>query len=339
MFLVIGGGLMGCTVALNLAQRGAAVTVLERAVPGAEASSAAAGILGPRMEAHGREPLRGLAVESLQMYPAFAAEVERLSGMQVGFWPSGLGRFVPKGADAAALCPDPEAVWRTDLPPALSHAQGLWWLADEGSIDPPRLVLAVRAAAEALGAVFVTGVPVVAVEPQGIRLGDGQFLAGRPVVCAGAWTGLVPLPRPLPVRPVRGQVIEIAGPPGLLPGVIFHETGYLVPRRDGRVLVGATVEEAGFERSVTAGGVAHLLGIALGAAPALAGCALLRQWCNFRPGTPDDMPIVGDIEGIFVASGHYRNGILLAPLTGLRVVEALLEGRSPPESWLPQRFF
>ena len=340
--VIIGGGLMGCTLALELAQLGVEVEVLERAVPGAEASSAAAGILGPRMEAHGREPFRRLALASLDLYPAWCAKITAMSGLPTGLWRSGLWRLVLAGEDAAACRPDPAAIWRADLPAPFAHAAGAWELPDEGSVNPPLLVAAVRAAAEQAGARFLSGIPVTDIAPGQVRLADGRAVCGTVVLCAGAWSGQLPglerLAR-LPVRPVRGQVIALQAAPGLLDRVLFCQGGYLVPRPDGRIIVGATVEEVGFARAVTAGGIAALLDAATSALPALAAATFLQAWCNFRPATHDGEPLIGWIggaspeTGVFVVSGHYRNGILLAPITGRIAAAALLSGEPPPPEW------
>lgn len=337
-FLVVGGGLMGCAVAWELVRRGRPVTVLERAVPGAEASSAAAGILAPRMEAHGQEPGRSHGIHSLGLYPTWVRALEEATGLGCGLWASGLYRVVGEGEDPEACRPDTEARWRTDLPPAFSHVAGAWWLPEEGSVEPPLLVAAVRQAAERAGAHFVTGVPVRRVGMGGVELEGGQSLRGTPILCAGAWTGKVEGIPPLPVRPVRGQVMELRAEPGRLEQVVFCKGGYIVPRRDGRVLVGATMEEVGFERGVTPKGMAYLAEVVRQGAPWLADKPLVRSWSNFRPASPDGHPMLGEVEGVYVVSGHHRNGILLAPLTAVAVAGALVDGQPVPSGWELERF-
>ena len=337
-FLVVGGGLMGCAVAWELVRRGQRVTVLERAVPGAEASSAAAGILAPRVEAHGQEPARSHGIRSLALYPEWVQAIEGATGLGCGLWASGLYRVVGEGEDPEQSRPDADALWRTDLPPGLSHVSGAWWLPEEGSVEPPRLVTAVRQAAERAGVHFVTGVPVRRVGRAGVELEGGGELSGKPIVCAGAWTGKVEGIPPLPVRPVRGQVMELRAQPGALEQVVFCKGGYIVPRRDGRVLVGATMEEVGFERGVTPKGMAYLAEVVRHGAPWLADMPLVRSWSNFRPASPDGYPMLGEVEGVYVVSGHHRNGILLAPLTAVAVAGALVEGRPVPTGWELERF-
>jgi glycine oxidase len=333
--VVVGGGLLGCATALELARRGRSVEVVERAIVGAEASSAAAGILAPRMEAHGREPLRSLGLQSLGMYPGWVASLEA----DVSLVRTGLLRVVRAGAAFAA--PDPEAVWldveaaRAIEPGLGPDVVGAWHLPEEACLDPRKLVAAVQLSAMAAGVRFRTAT-VEGVDPDGVTLFDGTRIAGRPVVCAGAWTAKVPGLATLPVRPVRGQLVALGGVP--IRRVIFGDGGYLVPRPDGRVICGATVEEVGYERGVTAGGVAHVLRTATAVIPGLAGAGFLEAWSGFRPGTPDDLPMIGEIDGIVVASGHYRNGILLAPLTARQVADALVDGAPWPAVFAPGRF-
>jgi glycine oxidase len=334
--VVVGGGLLGSAVALEVARRGRRVTVLERAIVGAEASSAAAGILAPRMEAHGREPLRSIGVESLALYPGWAASL----GADVGLLRCGLLKVVRPGDPTDS--PDAEAEWleaaaARALEPALApDVLGAWHLPDEACLDPRKLLPAVHGAALAAGATFRTGEEVAALDAAGVTLTSGGRVEGRVVVCAGAWTAKVPGLPALPVRPVRGQLVALSGVP--LTRVLFGAGGYLVPRADGRVVAGATVEEIGFERGVTAGGLAHVLTSALAMAPGLAAAGFDGAWSGFRPGTPDELPVIGEVGGVFVASGHYRNGILLAPLTAKWVAAALVDGAPTPPLFSPGRF-
>ncbi len=334
--VVVGGGLLGCAVALEVARRGLAVEVLERAIVGAEASSAAAGILAPRLEAHGREPLRSIGVESLAMYPEWVASL----GADVGFARTGLLKIVRAGDPTDS--PDVEAVWldadaaRHAEPGLANDVLGAWLLPDEATLDPRRLLPAVQAAAQAAGVRFRTGEEVASVDADGVTLVSGARVDGRVVVCAGAWTAKVPGLRPLPVRPVRGQLVALSGEP--VRHVMFGAGGYLVPRADGRVIAGSTVEEVGFSRGVTAGGVRAVLGTAIALVPDLASASFDGAWSGFRPGTPDDLPVIGEVDGVWVASGHYRNGILLAPLTAKWMADAVVDGTRLPPVFAPGRF-
>lgn len=336
--VIVGGGLLGSAVALALAERGAPVVLLEKSVPGAEASSAAAGILAPRMEAHGQEPLRSFGVVSLARYPGFVARVEAASGLGCDLRWTGLWRVVMRGEDPAAARPDAEATWREHPGEGLGpEVAGVWELPEEGCLDPRRLVTATQRAAVAAGVTVRSHAEVVGVDVAGVTLDGGERIEGRPVVCAGAWTGRVPGLGALPVRPVRGQLVALEGAPGPR-RVVFGRGGYLVPRPDGRTVAGATVEEVGFARGTTVAGLHHVLGVAMGLYPALGAARVVDHWSGFRPGTPDQLPVVGFVDGVFVASGHYRNGILLAPMTAEWAARALLDGEAPPEALSPDRF-
>lgn len=327
--VIVGGGLVGCAVALELARRDVGVVCLERAVPGAEASSAAGGILAPRVEAHGDPAARAMGLASLAMYERWLDSL----GKDVGFRRSGVLAVRPESPDADAVRIHGAALSR--IAPGLA-AQEAWWLPDEALLDTRLLVGAVRDAAAAAGVNFRSGASVTGVEPLLVRLAGGECVEGVSVVCAGAWTAAVSGLGALPVRPVRGQLAALADTETTT-AVVFGPAGYLVPRRD-ELVVGATMEEVAFTRGVTAGGVRHVLDHALGLAPRLAGAELLRSWSSFRPGSPDGQPLVGLHRGMWVASGHFRNGILLAPLTAKRLADAMLQGAALPPTWNPDRF-
>lgn len=327
--VIVGGGLVGCAVALELARRGVGATVLERSVPGAEASSAAAGILAPRVEAHGDAAARALGLESLGLYEEWAGSL----GSDVGLARSGVVVVSEASPDEEALQVEGAALDR--LVPGITSRRA-WFLPDEARLDTRRLVGAVHAAASRAGVVFRSGAEVAALREGGVELTDGERLEGTVVVCAGAWTPRVAGMAALPVRPVRGQLLALGGAPAFLP-VVFGPGGYLVPRAD-ELVVGSTMEEVGFARGVTASGVLGVLRAAVALVPELGGCEVLRHWSNFRPGSPDGQPLVGRTPAGWVASGHFRNGILLAPLTARRLVAAMLDDTPLPPAWSPHRF-
>jgi glycine oxidase len=348
---VIGAGIQGSSVALRLAQAGRKVAVLERAIPGAEASSAAGGILSPGVEAVEPGPFHGLCRASLERYEAFAREVEALSGMSVGYRKLGTLEVALDETHAKVLAARAEKMLRHGLPvevlddraarrlePALSpETRGGLYFPDEASVDPRPLARAVYVAAARSGATFVTG-QVKRIVTQGDAVAGvdhdrGRIEAERVVLAAGSWSLLVEghgLPAGA-VRPVRGQIVILDTRPPLLSRVIFSGHGYVVPRADGRVLVGSTMEEVGFEKAVTAGGLRHVLDVAIGIAPALEGAPVVETWSNFRPASPDGEPILGTgtVRGLFYATGHTRNGILLAPITADAIAAAVLERAAP----------
>jgi len=354
--VVVGAGIQGGAVALRLAQAGKRVVVLERSVPGAEASSAAGGILSPGVEAAEPGPFYALCRASLARYPGWVAELERLSGMQVGFRALGTMEVALDDDHARVLAARAEKLHAHALPvdvldgdaaralePGLSpETRGALLFADEASVDARALARAVPMAAARAGATFVTGqVRRIAIEggrAVGVDHESGRIEAGAVVLAAGAWSMLVEghgLP-PRAVRPVRGQIAVLDTRPPLLRRVIFSGHGYVVPRPDGRILCGATMEDVGFEKAVTAGGLLHVLGVGIEIAPALAAAPVVETWSNFRPASPDGEPILGPgpVPGLFYATGHSRNGILLAPITA-DVIGAALLGERPPVDLAP----
>jgi len=349
---VIGGGIMGCAVALRLAQRGIGVTVIERGIPGAEASSAAAGILGPQMEAEGPGPLLELGLRSRALYPALAAELRDLTGIDVGYDRSGVLMVAfDEGGEAAlsarrawqlarglrvdSLSGDAVRAREPALGPAVRAALTF---TDDAQVVARELVRAFSQAAAVAGVRFLTGryVRRVVVEEGaavGVELDGEKLAAGTVVVAAGSWSGLVEgagVPAAV-VRPARGQLVAIETRPPLFRHVVAAPGGYLVPRRDGTVIAGSTVEMVGFRKEVTVGGLAAILGLARTVFPALAEAPVVATWSNFRPFTEDHLPVLGAtaVRGLVLATGHFRNGILLAPITAQAIAELVATGKAP----------
>jgi glycine oxidase len=347
---IIGGGVMGCAVALRLAQNGAAVTVVERGIPGAEASSAAAGILGPQWESEGPGPLLELGLRSRALYPAFAAELHDASGIDIGHTRSGLIELALDAADEAALAArstwqrarglSAEIVSPQDLRGLEPHLGpgvrlGLRYEA-EGHVHARALARALSQAAARAGARFLQGryVRRVLVEggrARGVEL-DGEALAASIVVlCAGSWSSLVEaggVPSPV-VRPARGQMVAIETRPPLFRHVLVaHGRGYLVPRADGVALAGSTLEMVGFRKEVTVAGLCDILTLARTLVPDLGEAPVTETWSNFRPYTPDALPVIGrtPVDGLLVATGHHRYGILLTPITAQVIAELITRG-------------
>jgi glycine oxidase len=351
--LVIGGGIIGLSTALALARRGASVSVLEQNSPGAGASNAAAGVLGTQMDALQDSPFFRLTRESLARYPAFAEELREETGIDVGYRRTGITR--PALADDELAAVVRGAAWQRDaglgvevldrealraVEPAVSHhAVGGVRFPDEARIDPPMLLLAVKIAAGRAGVTIRTGTVVrrVAVREGsawGVMLENGAIMEGDAVVlAAGSWSSLVggvPLPAD-GVQPVRGQMVELLLPAPILGGPVLGRDMYLSPRDDGRVLVGSTREHVGFTPGVTAGAVRYLLDAAIALVPALADAGLSRTWSGFRPSTRDDLPLLGktSIDKLYAATGHFSNGIVLAPITA-EILAAEISGGTPP---------
>lgn len=350
--IVVGAGIQGCGVALRLAQAGMKVAALERAIPGAEASSAAGGILSPGAESHGPGPFLDLARASLARWRAFAEEVRATSGVDPSYRELGTLEAAFDETHAAVLAARAEQLAEEGasvevldpaqaraLEPALSDAvRGALYFPGEASVDPRPLARGLSLAAAQAGVKFVTGYVRGVAQAHGAVTGvdheHGRLDAPAVVLAAGSWSALVPGAglAARAVRPVRGQMVALETRPPLFSRVVFSARGYLVPRPDGRILAGSTMEEAGFEKAVTADGLARILALALEIAPGLARAPFAEAWSNFRPATPDSLPILGEspaVKGLFYATGHYRNGILLAPVTA-DAVAALVLRRAPP---------
>ncbi|HEX2435231.1 MAG TPA: glycine oxidase ThiO [Solirubrobacterales bacterium] len=360
--LVVGAGVIGLASAWRAAQRGLSVRVIDRETPGSGASRVAAGMLAPVGEASwGEETLLKLNLASARAYPSFVAELERASGHEVAYRRCG-GLHVALDRDEAeelrrrhelqrSLGLD--ATWMRparlrELEPGLSPActAGVH-AADEAEVDPASLLPALASAAERAGVEVLSATEASAglVEGgaiSGVRTVDGRELrASRVVVASGSWSGdaawLPPEARP-PVRPVKGQVVALRGPAErpVCERIVATERVYVVPRGDGRVVLGATVEERGFDVAVTAGGVYELLREAYRVLPEIAELELAQAVAGLRPGTPDNAPIIGRgaLDGLVFATGHYRNGILLAPGTA-DAVAALVADEAPPAETIP----
>jgi glycine oxidase len=366
--IVVGGGVIGSAVAFCLARAGARVRVLERDAIAAHASSAAAGILAPRAETLGQEPLCGLGIRSLALLRADLPELRERSGLDLGLRLAGVLRVAtPQSAPqlekhapalvaqgAAWLDPDELRAREPRLAPQLS---GGLWFAGEGCIDARSLTLAYARAAEQAGARFELGVSVQGCVVEGGRLAALRTTAGllstrQAVLCAGAWSGAGLTDPPLPVAPVKGQMLELDALPQPPPFVLWGPGAYLVPAGTEpggvdpgaqTVRIGATEEDAGHDERVTGAGLLALLEAVRALLPSLAERPFRRAWAGLRPATPDGLPLIGPLpgaEGLSVASGHYRYGILLAALTGRVVADAICGGRWDPAlaACAPARF-
>ncbi len=366
--IIVGGGVIGLACAWRAARRGLRVRVLERDQPGSGASSVAAGMLAPVGEANWGEPgLLRMAIASAAAWPSFASELAEDSRLEVGYQACGALHVALDSDETDELrrrfdlmaSLDLGVEWLRprgcrDLEPGLAptcaagvHAPG------EAAIDPRPLVTALAAAVERRGGEALAGAEVThpLIEGGGlvgVRSADGrEHRARRVVLATGAWSGTAPwLPleaRP-PVRPVKGQTLTLRGSPDLKPcdRIVATERVYLVPRPDGRLVVGATVEERGFDVQVTAGGVHELLREAYRVLPEISELELVEALAGLRPGTPDNTPLIGPwaLEGLLIATGHYRNGILMTPMTSDAIAALLADEPLPAvmEPGHPGRF-
>jgi len=362
--VVVGGGLVGMAVAREAALRGLRVRVLDRAVPGSGATWAAAGMLSPLSESSESGPFLSAGLASLRLYPGWIDALRGGSEVDPGYRRDGKLRVartptaVP-GLKAMALRARELGLSAEPVPGGnlaelagtdVAPSSGALVLAEDHQVDNRRLHRAVSEAALHSGVMVTPNAHVVGFvsaggRVEGVRLADGTVVsAGSVVLAAGAWSGGIPgLPCPPPVRPVRGQMLALDAGDSLPALVVESEDVYLVPRSDGRLLVGATVEDVGFESGCTAEARTLLLDAARGLLPGLAGAPVLDHWCGFRPGTPDAHPIIGTapgVAGLYMATGHFRNGILLAPWTAAALGRLLAGGDGPevPAAFLPGRF-
>lgn len=345
--LIVGGGIMGLAIALELKQQGISVTVLSRDFQQA-ASHAAAGMLAPRAEGLPAGPMLDLCLASLNLYPDWVAKLEGLTGQTVGYWPTGIlaPRFTHPATD------EQDQGWLSaemiqHFQPGLGDSvQGGYWYPEDGQVDSQALVQALRHGVLDQGITIHEGTGAIALRQHQQTIervcttNAGDFVADHIVLAAGAWChDLVPLP----VFPRKGEMASLRIPPGFshpqpLRWVLFGENIYIVPRQDGRVILGATSQEVGFTPGNTPRGLHQLLGNAMAVLPMLAEFPIERTWWGFRPTTPDEWPILGPgpCDNLTLATGHYRNGILLAPITARLIAQAILREPDPllqPFSW------
>jgi glycine oxidase len=354
LIAVIGAGAIGLGIAWRASQRGLPVTLVDPA-PGGGASRVAAGMLTPVGELqYGEEAQLRLGLDSRDRYPAFAAELAELTGVDIGYRREG-NLSVAYDADDLAFLREQHRFQaslglRTDLltgrecrglePMLAPSVRGGILAPDDGSVDPRRLLKALLAACADIPIVRQKAVEVVVSgdRVRGVRLQDGGVLdAERVVVAAGSWSQEL---TGLPIRPVKGQILRLHSPRPFLTratrGMVRGFSMYLVPRPDGELVVGATQEELGFDGRVTAGGLWELLRDARALLPGITELEFKEVTASFRPGSPDNAPILGPLgpEGLLAATGHFRNGILLTPLTADALAD-LLEGREAPEAVRP----
>ena len=331
---IVGSGTIGLAIALELRKRGASVIVVGRN-PQEAASQAAAGMIAPQAERL-EGPLRDLALASRTLYPDWIGRLERESGCDTGYWPCGIlapAYEKPQRALPAATAP---ATWieksaLAGIQPGLgADVCGSWWYPEDGQVDNRALWQALQKAARAAGVTLEHGVEATSFQQQqgraiALQTTTGLLRAQSFVVASGAWAAQL---LPLPVFPVKGQMLAVRPPDPLpLQRVLFGKDIYLVPRRNGRLIVGATVESVGWQPGNTPIGLVQLLARARRLYPSLQNWPLDEIWWGYRPGTPDGEPILGryeTCENIFLATGHSRHGILLAPITA-RILADLVE--------------
>jgi glycine oxidase len=360
--IIAGGGIIGGAIAFELAQNKLRVLLVDRQTPGQEASRAAAGMLSPAPDTADAIPLVPLASASLSIYPQFVAAVESASGMNAGFRPHGaietffdadagntlaamIAQHQELGLDTRILHVEDAAV----LEPHLSRRiRAAALFSQEAAVDNRALTRAILRAAELRGVDFrasscVEQLLLDSEKCAGVIANGEKISAGKIVIAAGFASGTIEgIAKYAPTIPIRGQMVAFQSEAVDLHRVLRSERGYIVPRGNGRCVAGSTIENVGVEKRVTPQGITKILNAAVEMFPALANAAIVETWCGLRPDTPDHLPSLGptDIEGLLIATGHFRNGILLAPITAKLIAEWIVSGRTS-EDWnafSPMRF-
>jgi glycine oxidase len=340
---IAGSGLIGAAIALELAQAGLSVALFDRGEPGREASWASAGILSPAPESPGMIPTVPLAKASMALYPAFVANVEEISGETVGFRAKGsldtlfsrdaireLSTLIALhhglGLKAEPLRPEDARELEPSLSPDLEAAA---LRPDEASIDNRAFTPALLSAAKKSGVEVFANQGVTSIVREngrctGLKLQSETVSAQWTIIAAGSFSATIDGMQPYaPVRPAKGQMISLRSDDLKIERVLWSEKLYLVPKNDGRILAGATVEYVGFDKRVTAGGVEKILSAAIEMVPGLANARIEETWAGLRPDSPDHLPILGptDLEGLLIATGHFRSGVVLTPITARLICE------------------
>ncbi|MDX8405684.1 MAG: glycine oxidase ThiO [Mariprofundus sp.] len=350
---IIGGGVIGCLTALFLHRLGAEPVIIERGRMGSEASWAGAGILCPIHPWLYPDSLTHFVQASLALYPALSRDLLDLTGQSIQWQTSGL--MVPLFADDKISHRNDAVNWsarfgwqlqeldaqqaRLAEPSLSEQVQGALLWPEVGQVRNPRLLQAVRAALQLAGVEMreqceVTGLMETNGEVKGLQLADSSNVeADAVLLCAGSWSGELAgqWGVSLPVEPVKGQIVLLKDRPGKMQHIIKHDDAYFVPRSDGRLLVGASMEHVGFQRGTSEAVIGPLMEAAERIVPGFRDAEVEHQWMGFRPGTPDGLPLLGpvtDRPGLWVATGHYRNGVVLAPGTA-DIISRWMTGEAP----------
>lgn len=344
---IAGAGLIGSSIAFELAQAGLKVALFDRAEPGREASWASAGILSPAPESPAMISMVPLGKASMDLYPALVANVEEISGEKVGFRPKGtIDVFFGKdavsdlstlialhhgmGLKAEPLRPE----YARELEPSLSpELEAAALRPDEASIDNRAFTKAMLNAAKKSGVEVFAGSSISGIVKDGnrcvgLKVGNETIRTKWTVIAAGCFSSQIEGVKEFaPVRPAKGQMVSLRADELQIERVIWGEKIYIVPRNDGRILAGATVEYVGFDKQVTAGGIEKVLSAAIEVVPGFANARIEETWAGLRPDSPDHLPIIGptDVDGLMIATGHFRSGVLLTPVTAHLVRQWITE--------------
>jgi glycine oxidase len=346
--LIIGGGIMGCSIAYELAKKGILSTIIDKGDCNKEASTAAAGMLGAHVEVHQPGPFFELCKASRDLYRPWTEELHEISRISA--------QYIEQGILRVALTEEDEKELRGRLPwmeeyiewlsdaeirrfePAVSEQiRGGLYFAQDHQVHPAHLTNSLRSAITKLGCTISEQTPALNIITErgrvvGARTANGDLLADLTIIAAGAWSPslLTELDLTLPIVPIKGQSFDVTLDDPLIEKTVFTQGCYIVPKMDGSLLIGATQEEAGFDKATADSATAALYQTAVKLIPELRHAHLRSTWAGLRPGTPDGLPYLGtaaDIPGLILAAGHFRNGILLAPITG-KIISQLVMNES-----------
>ncbi|WP_434687579.1 glycine oxidase ThiO [Pseudanabaena minima] len=331
--LIIGGGIIGLATAIALSQKGANVTVVERDFCGRGATWAAAGMLAPEAERLEGDLLE-FGIRSREMYPQWIANLMRLSGQDCGYWCCGMIAPVLEERDRQVISEHPKYINREESRKRQSglgeDILGSLWLPEDGQVNNRKLIQALLTTARSLSIKILEGTTVYQIVRDQNRVthldtSAGKLQSDRYVLATGAWTQSL---LPLPIKPIKGQMLSVFDGDRKLQRVIYAPSCYIVPRQDGTIVIGATVEDNGFSQGNTAAGIAQLLNRAIAVYPAIADMQITETWWGFRPHAPNEVPLLGasDYENLILATGHYRNGILFAPITAKLITDFMVDG-------------
>ncbi len=329
--LIIGGGIVGLATAFRLAGAGARVTIVERNTCGAESSWAGGGILSSLMPWQYAPEVNTLCNASIARYADWIAEIRSLSDVDPEYWTSGM-RVLPPYDNTAAQTWCTENNWRYELD------DGVLWLPDVAQVRNPRLIKSLRAAVLARGVRLLEHTETIAIDiaherVQSVTTTQGKLVADTVITCAGAWSQgvLAAVPPSKTIKPIRGQMLLFKAPACTLPTVIYQQGIYLIPRLDGHILVGSTVEDVGFDKGTDLATRNKLAEAAFAILPALRHAEFILHWSGLRPGSPDNIPTIArhpEIGNLYVNAGHFRYGVTMAPISADLIAEMIL-GRTP----------
>jgi glycine oxidase len=363
--VIVGGGIIGCAVGFHLAKAGVKPLILEKTAVAAEASSGAAGLLTAQTHSDDDGPLFTLKLASRALYPALADELRERTDLDIEY--RRLGHVFPALTDAEVAEVKGRIAWQTARglsarwvsaedarriePGITEQLLGAGFFQDDQHVNNTAVTQALATACQRLGATIRVGCEVTDLVREGervsgVRAGQERIEAGLVVLAAGAWSGgfAAAIGLPLPVVPAKGQIIVARTPAPTLAHVAYGAEAYVIPRQSGEHIIGSTVEYVGFDKRVTVEGIAGLLVRATALVPALRDAEMVASWGCLRPASSDGLPILGAVPnrpGLILATGHFRNGILLGPITGQLIGELILTGRPsiPLEPFRPDRTF